>query len=90
MFTCVDTKTLCCIVDKNEAKKATSLSPLPKDDSKPSPKVEDLFLIQITFFDDDLLLCETLHNCNLFMVGFACDKRVIRILVDEGLKLTSF
>ncbi|KAH0781203.1 hypothetical protein KY290_000801 [Solanum tuberosum] len=39
-------------------------------------------MAKITFSDDELLLGDTLHNRPLFMVGFACEKRVNKILVD--------
>ena len=36
------------------------------------------------FSEDDLLFGDTFHNHLLFMVGFAHEKRVNRILVDGG------
>ncbi|XP_059316492.1 uncharacterized protein LOC132067311 [Lycium ferocissimum] len=39
---------------------------------------------RITFTDDDLLLGETLHNRPLYMVGYALEKRINRILIDDG------
>ncbi|KAH0761501.1 hypothetical protein KY290_017574 [Solanum tuberosum] len=101
-FTCDGTKSLCCNIDENEAKDATSscLSPKdapklslevetpscpsPKDAPQPSPGVENACTAKITFSDDDLLFGDTFHNRPLFMVGFAREKRVNRILVDGG------
>ncbi|KAH0712097.1 hypothetical protein KY289_008056 [Solanum tuberosum] len=58
--------------------------PSPKDAPQPSPGVENTCMAKITLSDDDLLFGDTFHNCPLFMVGFACEKRVNRILVDGG------
>ncbi|KAH0651762.1 hypothetical protein KY284_031674 [Solanum tuberosum] len=41
-------------------------------------------MAKITFSDDDLLFGDTFHNRPLFMVGFAHEKMVNRILVDGG------
>ncbi|KAH0651599.1 hypothetical protein KY290_032502 [Solanum tuberosum] len=56
----------------------------PKDAPQPSPGVENACMAKITFSDDDLLFGYTFHNRPLFMVGFAREKRVNRILVDGG------
>ncbi|XP_049370599.1 uncharacterized protein LOC125835509 [Solanum verrucosum] len=58
--------------------------PSPKDAPQSYPGVENACMAKITFSDDDLLFCDTFHNRPLFMVGFAREKRVNRILVDEG------
>ncbi|KAH0756363.1 hypothetical protein KY290_026633 [Solanum tuberosum] len=73
-------------------KDAPKLSPEVENPSCPSPKnapqsslgVENTCMAKITFFDDDLLFGDTFHNHPLFMVGFAREKRVNRILVDGG------
>nr|XP_009773113.1 PREDICTED: uncharacterized protein LOC104223382 [Nicotiana sylvestris] len=44
----------------------------------------DICDAKITFTDDDLLLGETYHNRPLFMVGFVREKRISRILIDDG------
>ncbi|KAH0636032.1 hypothetical protein KY290_036427 [Solanum tuberosum] len=41
-------------------------------------------MAKIAFSDDDLLFGDTFHNRHLFMVGFAREKKVNRILVDGG------
>ncbi|KAH0754816.1 hypothetical protein KY290_025086 [Solanum tuberosum] len=74
------------------AKDAPKLSPevenpscaSPKDVPHSSPGVENACMAKITFSDDDLLFDDTFHNRPLFMVGFAREKRVNRILVDGG------
>ncbi|KAH0714900.1 hypothetical protein KY284_007805 [Solanum tuberosum] len=58
--------------------------PSPKDAPQPSFGVENTCMAKSTFSDDDLLFGDTFHNCPLFMVGFAREKRVNRILVDGG------
>ncbi|KAH0746046.1 hypothetical protein KY285_007703 [Solanum tuberosum] len=58
--------------------------PSPKDAPQPSPGVENACMGKITFSDDDLLFGDTFHNFHLFMIGFACENRVNRILVDGG------
>ncbi|KAH0725007.1 hypothetical protein KY284_000872 [Solanum tuberosum] len=66
-FTCNGTKGLCCNVDENEAKDATSSCPSPKDSSKLSPEVEDVCMAKITFFDEDLLLVGTKTSYNILL-----------------------
>ena len=39
---------------------------------------------KITFTDNDLLFGETLHNRPLYMVGHVLEKKINRILIDEG------
>ncbi|KAH0636561.1 hypothetical protein KY289_036476 [Solanum tuberosum] len=39
---------------------------------------------KITFTDNDLLFGETLHNLPLYMVGHVREKKINRILIDEG------
>ena len=39
---------------------------------------------KITFMDNDLLFGETLHNRPLYMVGHVLEKKINRILIDEG------
>ena len=39
---------------------------------------------KITFTDNDLLFGETLHSCPLYMVGHVLEKKINRILIDEG------
>ncbi|KAH0636367.1 hypothetical protein KY289_036282 [Solanum tuberosum] len=39
---------------------------------------------KITFTDNDLLFGETLHNRPLYMVGHVREKKINRILIDEG------
>ena len=56
----------------------------PKDAPHLSPGVENACMAKITFFDDDLLFGDTFCNHPLFMVGFASEKKVNRILVDGG------
>ncbi|KAH0727913.1 hypothetical protein KY290_003618 [Solanum tuberosum] len=58
--------------------------PSPKDAPQSSLRVENACMAKITFSNDDLLFGNTFHNCPLFMVGFAREKRVNRILVDGG------
>ena len=41
-------------------------------------------MAKITFSDDDLLFGDKFYNRLLFMVNFARDERVNRILVDRG------
>ncbi|KAH0665732.1 hypothetical protein KY285_026938 [Solanum tuberosum] len=73
-------------------KDAPKLSPEVENPSCPSlknapqssPEVENACMAKITFSDDDLMFGDTFHNRPLFMVGFAREKRVNRILVDGG------
>ncbi|KAH0685749.1 hypothetical protein KY285_019065 [Solanum tuberosum] len=58
--------------------------PSPKDAPQLSPGVENACMAKITFFDDDILFGDTFHNRPLFVVGFAREKMVNRILVDGG------
>ena len=39
---------------------------------------------KITFTDNDLLFGEALHNRPLYMVGHVLEKKINRILIDEG------
>ena len=39
---------------------------------------------KITFTDNDILFGETLHNRPLYMVGHVLEKKINRILIDEG------
>ena len=39
---------------------------------------------RIGFVDEDLLLGSTPHNRPLFVVGYICEQRVNRILIDDG------
>ena len=39
---------------------------------------------KITFTNNDLLFGETLHNRPLYMVGHVLEKKINRILIDEG------
>ncbi|XP_069154670.1 uncharacterized protein [Solanum lycopersicum] len=42
---------------------------------------------KITFTDNDLLFGEILHNRPLYMVGHVLEKKINRILIDEGSKV---
>ncbi|XP_070032500.1 uncharacterized protein [Nicotiana tomentosiformis] len=76
-----------CKVDGEETKKEypsmLSLSFFEKLTERPFEEV-DTCDAKITFTNYDLLLGETHHNCPLFMVGFVCERRVSRILIDDG------
>ena len=43
---------------------------------------------KITFTDNDLLFGETLHNRPLYMVDHVLEKKINRILIDEGSGVT--
>lgn len=84
MFTCDGTKDLCCNVNEKEAKHTNLPCLSPKNPPKSSLDVGDVCMAKITFFDSDLILGDPPHNRPLFMVGFAREKKVNRILVDGG------
>ena len=44
---------------------------------------------KITFTDNDLLFGEALHNRPLYMVGHVLEKKINRILIDEGSRVTT-
>ena len=43
---------------------------------------------KITFTDNDLLFGEALHNRPLYMMGHVLEKKINRILIDEGSGVT--
>ncbi|KAH0720373.1 hypothetical protein KY285_005175 [Solanum tuberosum] len=61
--------------------------PSPKNAPQSSPGIKNACMVKITFSDDDLLFGDTFHNRPLFMVGFAREKIVNRILVDGGSRI---
>ncbi|KAL0289863.1 UNVERIFIED_CONTAM: hypothetical protein Scaly_2689400 [Sesamum calycinum] len=52
-------------------------------EKKNSSDVDDYMSI-ITFTDEDLLLGSKLHNRPLFVVGYVCEQKLNRILIDGG------
>ena len=69
---------------KSSPKVENPSCPSPKDVSYESPGVEYACMAKITFSNDDLLFGDTFYNRPLFMVGFAHEKWVNKILVDGG------
>ncbi|XP_070050774.1 uncharacterized protein [Nicotiana tomentosiformis] len=75
----------CCHADEGEEKSDDlSLAPSSEKLIESTPQEVNACEENVTFTNDDLLLGDTLHNHPLYLVGYMCDEKVNRILVDGG------
>ncbi|XP_049394584.1 uncharacterized protein LOC125858841 [Solanum stenotomum] len=72
---------------EEKATREISSMTAPSSSKKPiEPSSQEAYTCdtKITFTDNDLLFGETLHNRPLYMVGYVREKKINRILIDEG------
>ncbi|KAH0725043.1 hypothetical protein KY284_000908 [Solanum tuberosum] len=73
--------------DEEEAMREIPSMMSPSSSEKPiEPSSQEAHACdtKIIFIDNDLLFGETLHNRPLYMVGHVQEKKINRILIDEG------
>ncbi|KAH0773265.1 hypothetical protein KY290_010402 [Solanum tuberosum] len=72
--------------DEKTTREISSMMSLSPSETPIEPSSQEAHACdtKITFTDNDLLFGETLHNRPLYMAGHVLEKKINRILIDEG------